>query len=1084
MQHIVHVFIGDELADMRDRFASLLRQLHPDVCSPYLTILSLTVDPRGEITLRPDSAGDPQDEKTISADDRLTAYHNYFESLYSRKVTVATPGNQSMVVMIWSKLFIDRYVETVETLIEGISGCTSNLLTEVSGFTHDSVSAFISDPAQMLAPEIYRGCFEKNISSLRAKRHKLSALRLIANRNLNNVALGFDCDAMARACAEMAALLSRHYLTFKGAVVNGEEVPYESFGISAIKFDRGYYRKYLLNRIIIDAAKLQEIDRRRFNINALAQKSNPVLGKFIERLRGFYSDQVANARAQLALGSDASVSNIVGQIDEGFQQCVADFRKEIDRLTTDSRLNIFEREALLSLILGDDSPMFDTSAVSANEIVIDDILDESSGFFLRLDPDNTVLMPVKWAEIRKTRNDMRNIAVANRQRQQRLEAIERGRIEAKESAHHYIDGGAYRFDGVSYKLDLSIDPEPLEQIYRPHEVKKDSVDLRGKFAAVRNQGPQGCCASFAVASVIEALRNEKEHYSPAFLYWNAREAEGTTGVDSGSSIYAVIKAATSKGDCPEQLMPYDPAIYNLPPDEKAIAAAAACRVKQAMTVAPTVEAMRSALADGYPVIIAARIFDSFSDTRGGFVRRPSRKEVQAGERSDGHGFHAMVVCGYSDREKVFVVRNSWGKRFGDKGYCYVPYSYAEKYFLQACIITGLTSASGQVSVAPQDKVLEFNLNDSNIEYAVIQNLIDEDNDRLEELTERYNRLKARWTQNVATLGNVNNQQTLIEEAKARRQDFINRRIGELTELQDSKEGKLKEFKKNYIKSMLISGGVFLVSLLGIYLDPSLLTFIGAGVTGLIFASIVSLFAWRYKVQRQQLIDEIQEVANDIDRLRERKQQLELKAHIHSEILKNVGNIKYDLAALNKKQRAFNFDVVKLFEESKRRLADMKPTVPYPFLTIVDNDCLSRYFSKWRQQMVSSLDFNLLLQHYDTSADLFETIASNPDVSCNIDRGLTGFSMREYVARTNPEKWQFLPADNSLSTVLPDLDQRATPFCPYAGQVAGVPEKYLFVKDLGRQQMSAITPWFLQAPMPVDLADPDSIYLMAIVRFNL
>jgi uncharacterized tellurite resistance protein B-like protein len=35
----------------------------------------------------------------------------------------------------------------------------------------------------------------------------------------------------------------------------------------------------------------------------------------------------------------------------------------------------------------------------------------------------------------------------------------------------------------------------------------------------------------------------------------------------------------------------------------------------------------------------------------------------------------MLCVGYSDVDKVFIVRNSWGEQWGDKGYCYVPYSY-------------------------------------------------------------------------------------------------------------------------------------------------------------------------------------------------------------------------------------------------------------------------------------------------------------------------------------------------------------------------------------------------------------------------
>jgi uncharacterized tellurite resistance protein B-like protein len=35
----------------------------------------------------------------------------------------------------------------------------------------------------------------------------------------------------------------------------------------------------------------------------------------------------------------------------------------------------------------------------------------------------------------------------------------------------------------------------------------------------------------------------------------------------------------------------------------------------------------------------------------------------------------MLCVGYSDPDKVFVVRNSWGTSWGDAGYCYIPYDY-------------------------------------------------------------------------------------------------------------------------------------------------------------------------------------------------------------------------------------------------------------------------------------------------------------------------------------------------------------------------------------------------------------------------
>jgi C1A family cysteine protease len=35
----------------------------------------------------------------------------------------------------------------------------------------------------------------------------------------------------------------------------------------------------------------------------------------------------------------------------------------------------------------------------------------------------------------------------------------------------------------------------------------------------------------------------------------------------------------------------------------------------------------------------------------------------------------MLVIGYNDLSKRYLVMNSWGKEWGKNGYCYIPYSY-------------------------------------------------------------------------------------------------------------------------------------------------------------------------------------------------------------------------------------------------------------------------------------------------------------------------------------------------------------------------------------------------------------------------
>jgi hypothetical protein len=84
-------------------------------------------------------------------------------------------------------------------------------------------------------------------------------------------------------------------------------------------------------------------------------------------------------------------------------------------------------------------------------------------------------------------------------------------------------------------------------------------------------------------------------------------------------------------------------------------------------------AWKQALASGYPIVFGCLLFDSFDECnkRGGVVPMPNPEDLS---RSS-HSGHSMCVVGYSDLEQVFIVRNSWGDKWGDKGYCYMPYNY-------------------------------------------------------------------------------------------------------------------------------------------------------------------------------------------------------------------------------------------------------------------------------------------------------------------------------------------------------------------------------------------------------------------------
>jgi C1A family cysteine protease len=93
----------------------------------------------------------------------------------------------------------------------------------------------------------------------------------------------------------------------------------------------------------------------------------------------------------------------------------------------------------------------------------------------------------------------------------------------------------------------------------------------------------------------------------------------------------------------------------------------------------TVPGMKASLAAKKPFIMAIILYDSFMTRtvmRTGEMMMPQRgEEIQGG--------HAVVAVGYDDSKQAFLVRNSWGKEWGQGGYFWMPYEYFKPTYIGA-----------------------------------------------------------------------------------------------------------------------------------------------------------------------------------------------------------------------------------------------------------------------------------------------------------------------------------------------------------------------------------------------------------------
>jgi C1A family cysteine protease len=159
--------------------------------------------------------------------------------------------------------------------------------------------------------------------------------------------------------------------------------------------------------------------------------------------------------------------------------------------------------------------------------------------------------------------------------------------------------------------------------------------------------------------------------SRLFIYYNERAIEHTTKSDSGAQIRDGIKSVNKQGVCPESEWDYNISKFTKKPSKNCYADALKDKVIQYASISQDLILLKSCLALGFPIVFGISVFDSFESdevAKTGIVPMPQKSESSL----EGH---CIKSVGYDDSKERFIVKNSWGTSWGDKGYCYIPYEY-------------------------------------------------------------------------------------------------------------------------------------------------------------------------------------------------------------------------------------------------------------------------------------------------------------------------------------------------------------------------------------------------------------------------
>jgi len=191
------------------------------------------------------------------------------------------------------------------------------------------------------------------------------------------------------------------------------------------------------------------------------------------------------------------------------------------------------------------------------------------------------------------------------------------------------------------------------------------LDYREQLHPIRDQGNHGSCYAMSACAMKEWQEKHdyglEEYLSPKFFYAQRQNIkDDDKRNDYGMYSRDVMKILRNIGICRESLCEYknvDKPLKNanvLFKDARHHTILHYARVH-------SLETAKSALFEKGLCLITFPVYDP---TQTQFWKKSK-------DFPTFNGGHAMTLVGYTKTH--FIIRNSWGKRWGDKGYCYYPF---------------------------------------------------------------------------------------------------------------------------------------------------------------------------------------------------------------------------------------------------------------------------------------------------------------------------------------------------------------------------------------------------------------------------
>ena len=1111
MRHTATIFIGQDLKLFTARLGKYILKYGEANASSYFTSMTWSCeDEKTEIkkairdgvstfdfvsTMKDLYNTKLEEIKTLTGADRDLDIRHFFQDLHQKTVTINKPGDSNSLLL---SLVVPMYdAKACEEAINMI-GATSNIQSRYTIM----VVGLCENLGSIISPEEFRNITAdkeakkkdiqkqmlKKFADLKLKQNTLEQIVIMQNTNSDGYALNLDQDSFLRILGELALICVEKYNTvFTQAGIFDREHLATALGLSVMNLDKYYFENYLLRRAYLRIMEREDVTAEEVDLNKVAIIANACLAKHKTFFSDFYEQSITPLWRKNT-SQDTIIAHTAEPLDDKFKEVFDDLTSYI----LDPQYSLPEKQGILAMVLGYDDAFLKGNLFTDKQLTIDNLDEEVANYFIEANNASVLKIPSENPEeedtiiygplgdlcadaeghvslpidkLQKLRNEIRQSTNYIREKSKELDEIDTMTHDAEDSGKRLTEKG-FVVDGNEYHFDIKHEELKFNETYVPKEIKEKSVSLKEYFTKVKDQGQIGTCTVFAISSIYEYIlkRNSEEEtdLSESFVYYNVRHLEGKELEDTGSSFQDVIASIGEQGICTESLHPYTRSLSDIPSDE-AYLDGEKRRITNDMNVNVALDDIRSAIQEGYPVAISLKIFDSFNATTG-FVKRPTDEEIDSAD----FGYHAMVVVGYSDDAKFFLVRNSWGEHFGDKGYCYIPYSYISDPELNrmACIVTEVSYQDNvKIAVSGGSKgtkqTVQFNMNDAAIKTYVIRNLVEEEQVHLKKMQEEDAKVKMDYEMLMQTLGKQSVRTEIldghmgilderIKNLQQRRNNINNTERGNALREHDSNTLKAKLYMIAVMVILAISWGV-MSSFHDNFTDwlQNDWCYILAGVFGLV--TIILVFYWWWAdSQRRRLEIEYEEMTADLSekmrKLQNQANEQKMKMHVAGMVIDKLLTLKASIDKTYQGMKAYIGNLATWYKEEQKGLDVMEPLVKDPFIPLLSNDQLNKYFGENKDEITAGMHLYEYFKGFqlDDEAIIAYKRKLKQNILVHIEALLNEFTVFRHIFET--KDYPYLDKEySSAKNLLPVLDTKSVPFCQIRRTALIKPQaRFLFI----------------------------------------